>query len=156
MIFFNHLIYYNRKMQYFWSVKESIRHSGVIERIENDVVFVKIVQLSACSGCQAKSLCKISESKEKIVEVRVPDVTAYKVGDSVVVTGTASQGTKAVVLAFGLPLIILLSVLIVLTQVTGDEAKSALIALLVMVPYYAVLYICRNRIKRVFQFSIRK
>ena len=156
MIFFNHLIYYNRKMQYFWSVKESIRHSGVIERIENDVVFVKIVQLSACSGCQAKSLCKISESKEKIVEVRVPDVTAYKVGDPVVVTGTASQGAKAVVLAFGLPLIILLSVLIVLTQVTGDEAKSALIALLIMVPYYAVLYICRNRIKRVFQFSIRK
>ena len=55
---------------------------------------------------------------------------------------------------FGLPLFILLTVLIVATEITGDELKSALIALLVLVPYYISLFLFRNKIKRVFSFSI--
>ena len=94
-------------MQYFWSVKESIKHSGVIDKIENRTVYVKIVQVSACSGCQAKSLCRISEMKEKIVEVVVDAPERYSVGQVVTVLGTTSQGAKAVALAFGLPLFIL-------------------------------------------------
>ena len=143
-----------RKMQYFWSVKESIKHSGVIDKIENRTVYVKIVQVSACSGCQAKSLCRISEMKEKIVEVVVDAPERYSVGQVVTVLGTTSQGAKAVALAFGLPLFILLTVLIVATEITGNELKSALIALLVLVPYYISLFLFRNKIKRVFSFSI--
>lgn len=141
-------------MQYFWSVKESIRHSGVVEKIENNVVYVKIVQVSACSGCQAKSLCRLSEMKEKIVEINTTDAKNYRAGQTVTILGTSSQGAKAVFLAFGLPLIILLLLLVVLVEQTGNEVKSALLALLLLVPYYIVLFLCKDRMKRVFSFSI--
>jgi sigma-E factor negative regulatory protein RseC len=92
--------------------------------------------------------------KEKIVEVVVDAPERYSVGQVVTVLGTTSQGAKAVALAFGLPLLILLTVLIVATEITGNELKSALIALLVLVPYYISLFLFRNKIKRVFSFSI--
>ena len=50
-------------------MKDIIEHQGVIASIEEGHVRVNIVQLAACSGCKARSLCTSSESKEKIIDV---------------------------------------------------------------------------------------
>ena len=39
---------------------------------------------------------------------------------------------------------------------TGNEGLSALIALALMVPYYGILYLNREKIRRVFSFRIKE
>lgn len=133
---------------------DSIGHDGIIESIDGDEISVKILQISSCASCQAKSLCHISESKEKVIEVSVPDSNIYHVGQKVTVVGTSSQGLRAVVLAFVIPLIILLVTLFICIGTIGDEGLAALMSLLALIPYYIVLLLCRKRLKLFFQFSI--
>lgn len=133
---------------------DSIGHDGIIESIDGDEISVKILQISSCASCQAKSLCHISESKEKVIEVSVPDSNIYHVGQKVTVVGTSSQGLRAVVLAFVIPLIILLVTLFICIGTIGDEGLAALMSLLALIPYYIVLLLCSKRLKLFFQFSI--
>ena len=48
-------------------MSESINHTGFVEKIDGDTVFVRITQQSACSGCHAQSMCSASEKKDKII-----------------------------------------------------------------------------------------
>ena len=50
-------------------ITEIIHHKGVVERIDGEKCYVRILQHSACAGCAAHKLCNSSESKEKIIEV---------------------------------------------------------------------------------------
>ena len=84
-----------------------IKHRGIVEKVEEAHVVVRIVQTSACAACSAKGLCNASESKEKqidVYEVNAP----YRVGEEVVLIGTTSMGMRAVALAFGVPLLLLI------------------------------------------------
>lgn len=131
-----------------------IRHEGVIDSIEGQKVVVRITQSSACSGCQAKGLCRAAESKDKLVEVQCADTEGLKAGQVVTVAGAESLGMKAVTFAFGLPLLLLVVALIAALRVSGSEKTAAIAALGILVPYYVVLFLLRNRIKRDFQFRI--
>ena len=64
------------------------------------------------------------------------------------------MGMTAVLLAFGLPLLLLLVALIAAVAVTGSEKVAAIASLAVLIPYYVVLFLCRNRITKDFGFRI--
>ena len=131
-----------------------IRHEGVVDSIDGQKVTVRILQASACSGCQASRICRAAESKEKLVEVNVTGAESLSIGQTVTVAGEERMGLAAVMLAFGLPLLLLLAALIAAMSVTGSERIGALAALGVLVPYYIVLMLMRGRIKKDFQFRI--
>jgi len=133
-----------------------IKHRGIVEKIEGSHVTVRIVQTSACSSCSAKGLCNASESKEKLIDVYgVQD--ACQEGEEVMVCGTTSMGMRAVILAFGLPLLILLMALLAMMRITdGDALFSALVGMGTMIPYYLIIYICREKLNRTFSFTIEK
>jgi len=131
-----------------------ISHQGVVDSIDGQNVIVRITQSSACGGCQARNICHAAESKDKMVEVFYADAENLKVGQSVTVAGAESLGIKAVVFAFGLPLLLLIAALITTLRLTADEKVSALVSLGILVPYYIVLLLMRNRIKRDFIFRI--
>lgn len=136
---------------------EEFRHSGCVESIDGDNVRVRILQSSACSACQAKSLCKVSDVKEKFIDVNDPDAAArLSAGDSVNVVGTVGQGMKAVMLAFTVPLVLLLAVVIGCSALGFSDGTSAVCALAVLVPYYVVLFLLRGRLNRRFQFRIEE
>lgn len=132
-----------------------ISHPGTVMAVNGNAVIVKIVQVSACSGCQVRNLCRISEMKEKTVQVFVAHPENYLVGQEVTVTGSESQGMKAVLLAFGLPLLILLAVLFAVIGIWNSEKIAVLAAVVVLACYYTVLFLKRDRIGKEFQFSIR-
>ncbi len=133
-----------------------IKHKGIVEKIDGSHVTVRIVQTSACSSCSAKGLCNASESKEKLIDVYQSQVPC-RVGEEVVVCGTTSMGMRAVFLAFGIPLLILLAALFVSMRMTGDDALlSAVIALCAVVPYYLIIYLCKDKLDRTFSFTIEK
>jgi len=132
-----------------------IEHEGVIFRIDSDSVFVRIVQQAACSDCHAKSACSIADAKEKTIEI--PDSSGkYKVGEKVIITGDASIGLKAVLYAFVIPLVLLITVLALALYFSASETTAALAAIIFLAGYYSVLYLFRDSLKNKFIFSLRK
>ena len=133
-----------------------IKHKGVVEKVDDSHVVVRIVQTSACSSCSAKGLCNASESKEKFIDVYGVS-SKYNKGDEVTVCGTTSMGMRAVLLAFGVPLLILVLALGVSMKLTGEDALlSSGIALVSVVPYYIGIYFCKDKLNRTFSFTIEK
>ena len=133
-----------------------IKHRGIVEKIDGSHIVVRIVQTSACSACSAKGLCNASESKVKQIDVYEVN-PAYRIGEEVILCGTTSMGMKAVLLAFGIPVFLLLVALFVTMRVTdGDALLSAIVALVAVVPYYAVLYLMKDKMNKTFSFVIEK
>jgi sigma-E factor negative regulatory protein RseC len=133
-----------------------IKHDGVVDSIEGNCIHVRIVQASACAACGAKSLCSAAESKEKIVDVYGVDITAYQVGQRVMVEGAAAMGMKAVRLAFLFPLVLLVAaVALVMWLADGNEALAALAALLVLTNYFLLLFANKKKLAREFTFTIK-
>ena len=133
-----------------------IKHRGIVDRVDGSHVVVRIVQTSACSACSAKGLCNASESKEKLIDIYEVN-TSYRIGEEVVLYGTTSMGMRAVFLAFGIPLLILLLVLFISMQMTDEDALvSAAVALLAVIPYYIVIYLLKDKLNKTFSFTIEK
>ena len=133
-----------------------IKHRGIVEKVEGSHVVVRIVQTSACAACSAKGLCNASESKEKQIDVYEVNAS-YRIGEEVVSCGTTSMGMRAVFLAFGIPMLLLLVALFVTMRVTdGDALVSSLVALFAVVPYYLVIYFMKDKLNKTFSFTIEK
>ena len=133
-----------------------IKHRGIVENIDGSHIVVRIVQTSACSACSAKGLCNASESKEKQIDVYEAN-PSYQIGEEVMVCGTTSMGMQAVLLAFGVPLLILVLALGVSMKLTGEDTLlSSGIALVSVVPYYIGIYFCKDKLNRTFSFTIEK
>ena len=135
-------------------MSNKIKHSGVVENIMGDSVQVRIVQTSACAACKMAGYCNASESKEKLVDVYHADTRHLKVGDVVMVTASTQVAAHALLLGFGLPFVVLVAVLVAVLLITGNEGAAALSGLAALVPYYAVLFLFRNRIRDKLSFSI--
>ncbi len=134
---------------------DCVQHQGVIKRITPKVIYVKILALGACASCNAKGMCNTAEMEEKTIEV-VNDGRGYKTGEHVVVIMDKKLGTQAVLLGYFYPFLILLGVLIIMISISGNEGLSALLALGVLVPYYYVIYLFRNKLKKKFTFRLNK
>ena len=132
--------------------KEVIRHEGIVESIGADAVMVRILQASACSSCDARKLCRSSESKEKLVEVKGHYPTLH-VGDGVTLCGSIRQGLRASVLAYLFPLVLMLVVLFAATHLWGEK-MGALAALLSLALYYGVLFLLKDKLGKHFTFRI--
>lgn len=133
-----------------------VRHTGTIERISDGVLHVKILQSSACAGCKVSAHCTASESKEKEIDVYGEDVSLYSVGQHVVLSTYTGMGFLATLYAYVVPFVLMLGVLVVTIALTDNEIKGAFAALLSLLPYYIVLYMLRDKIKRQVYFQIDK
>jgi sigma-E factor negative regulatory protein RseC len=132
-------------------------HSGIVQEVTGDCMKVRIIQTSACASCKVASQCHAAESKEKTIDVYdVEDAATYHVGESVKVIASAQTGMHAVVLAFGIPFLILVGVVFAASRLTDDEPTMALAGLTALIPYYIVLYLARDRIRQKFSFHVTR
>ncbi len=138
------------------NMSESIDHNGIIDHIEGETVFVRIVQQSACAGCHAKSMCSASESKEKVVEV-TDRTGSFSIGEKVTLSGQTSLGLQAIVLTFLVPLAIVIAAIACCLHLFNiNETLGGVIGLSLLVPYYYIIYILRDKLKRHFIFTLKK
>ena len=134
---------------------QTITHEAVIKSIDSERVCVTILQSSACSGCAAKQLCNSAEAKEKDVEVFTSDAMSYRVGEKVLLEGRLADGRRAALVAYGLPLLLLLPVLFLSVWLTGSEVLGAVWSLTTVVLYYLVIFLFfRKRLQQSFSFRI--
>lgn len=130
-------------------------HQGTVDSINAPIVRVRILQASACSSCVAKQLCHSAESKEKFIEVFTADSSSYFVGEQVLVMGYLSQGLKAVWWAYCFPLVLMVATLFGAYTLWQDEAVSALMAILILLPYYLIIYILRSKFAKALSFTLK-
>jgi sigma-E factor negative regulatory protein RseC len=135
------------------SVNTSIEHDGIVESSENGIITVKISQVSACTGCHAEGYCSLSGKEEK--QINIPGNYDFSKGDRVIVQMKQSTGFKALFLSYILPLIILLMVLIILISVRTPELTAGLAAISVLMPYYFIIWLLRNKINKTISFNIK-
>ena len=135
-------------------MQERISHSGIVESVSDGCVNVRILQTSACAACKVAGYCHAAEAKEKIVEVYCSNTASYTTGQEVVVSTTGSVAKRALLLGFGVPFLVLVGVLVIVLKITGNEGLSALCGLAALIPYYIILYLCRDRIRRQLTFYL--
>ena len=133
---------------------ETISHEGVVTKITEDELEIKILAQSACAACHAKSACGMGEQAEKILTVPRPKDKEFALMQKVNVTMAINQGNTAAILAYLIPIILLLAVLFVCLGLGFGEGLSALISIIALIPYYIVLYLKRDKLKQKFEYTI--
>jgi len=134
--------------------EETISHEGIITKITDDELQIKIIAQSACAACHAKSACTMSDQAEKILTVPRPEGQEFQLFQKVKVVMSINQGNKAAVLAYLIPILLLLVALFVGLGIGLSEGLSALISIGSLIPYYIILYLCRDRLKKRFEYRI--
>ncbi|MCR5660020.1 MAG: SoxR reducing system RseC family protein [Bacteroidales bacterium] len=133
---------------------ESISHEGIVTKITDDELEIKILAQSACAACHAKSACGMGEQAEKILTVPRPKGKEFSLNQKVNVKMAVGQGNKAAVLAYLIPIILLLAVLFACLGLGLGEGLSALFSIIALIPYYIVLYLKRDKLKQKFEYII--
>ncbi|WP_163712066.1 SoxR reducing system RseC family protein [Mangrovibacterium lignilyticum] len=131
-----------------------ITHTGIIKKLSEKGIIVGIINESACASCHAQGSCTAADMKDKEVEIHHFEGN-YSVGQQVTVIGKTSQGFKALLWGYLMPFILLLTVLIITTSLNISEGIGGLLALAILVPYYFILFLFRNRMKKTFEFEIK-
>lgn len=133
---------------------ETISHEGIVTKITDDELEIKILAQSACAACHAKSACGMGEQAEKILIVPRPKDKEFSLNQKVNVTMSIGQGNKAAVLAYLIPIMLLLAVLFTCLGLGISEGLSALFGILALIPYYIVLYLRRDKLKEKFEYTV--
>lgn len=125
---------------------KEITHSGVVLEVNDDVINITIEANSACAGCHAKGSCNMSEKSDKIVEVKNTKHYNLKVGDTVTVVITKEAGIYAVLLAYIMPVILVVLSLWFFIFLNLSEIVAFALMLVVIGIYYIILYLFKKRI----------
>lgn len=134
----------------------NIEHKGIVKSINSETISVSIIAEAACASCQVKGSCSASDLKEKIIEIPQEENNNFNLGEQVNVILRQSLGVKALFLGYLFPFIILITSLIVISSFTNNELLSGLLSLGLLVPYYFILHLKRDYLKKEFSFTLKK
>ncbi len=123
--------------------KEYFEQSGLILSTGNGQVKVSI-QGAGCSACH-KSLCMLGDSKAKELEIMVHD-NAFNTGDEVIVRISPSSGYTAVGMLYLVPFLFMITTLWVLTTLRYTEFIAGLSSLMILIPYFSIVFLMRKRL----------
>ncbi|GCB33738.1 SoxR reducing system RseC family protein [Bacteroides faecalis] len=133
----------------------TIKHQGIVENIQGSHLLVRIIQTSACAACSAKGHCSSADSKDKVIDITDTAASSYQVGEQVMIIGETSMGMMAVVLAFVIPFVLLVTSLFIFMAWMENELYAALSSLIILIPYYFILWLNKARLKQKFSFTIK-
>ena len=134
----------------------NICREGIVRAVEGDEITVEVIVSSACSGCHAKSICIPSDRRQERITVKNTRNERYEVGETVELLLETSAGNKAVMLAYVLPLIVLLALLFGCYALTHKELLSVGVGVLGVVLYYLILKSAGKSVEKGITFGIRK
>jgi sigma-E factor negative regulatory protein RseC len=135
--------------------ENSISHLGRIVSMTPQTTTVVFLQHGACSECHAAGLCGMADLAEKTVQVPTDPYANYQVGDQVQVLLKASMGMKAVWLAYFIPLLVMLAVILGLIALGVNEVPAALAGLGALAVYYLGLWLLRDKLQNEYIFTLK-
>jgi sigma-E factor negative regulatory protein RseC len=133
--------------------ESEIEHAGVVHRIEEKTITVKIIAHPGCASCHASGLCNESGSVDKYFTVPYQDGIAK--GQDVKIVTTLSTGFRALFLGYILPLLLLLVSLIVMLAAGIGEFWTAIASIAAVAFYYFLIFKLRDRIAKNINFTLK-
>jgi len=133
---------------------EIATHEGRVTAVKEGRVTVQIRSVSACASCQAHGKCGFADAKDKTLDIPTDDWKCYTEGQTVSVRISQGRGLLAVWIAYILPALLLLGVIIGLSLAGLSEPVVIGSTFGVLALYVLALYILRHRINTKFTLQI--
>jgi len=127
---------------------------GIIRSQQKNIFSVEIISNSACSECHANSSCLMMDKKTKIIEVNAQ--SGYQIGETVSIEITNNQGLQAVLIGYFLPFLLMFLMMALAFFIFQNELIAGIVSILVLIPYYMVLFLLKKTLKKQFQFRLKK
>jgi len=134
--------------------KDNINHEGIVSKISENAITISLKGNVNCEGCKAQSACGVSDSNDKEIEIENP-TESFLLNESVDVVLKRELGLKAVFWAYVFPFILMFLVLII-TSLFLKEWVAGLLSLAILIPYYFMLFVLKDKFQKAFQVSILK
>lgn len=134
---------------------EKVEHEGIVKSISTQTLEITINSHSACTGCHAKGACSISDVKQKIITVERTG-EEFQIGEKVIVYASLNNAFYSVILAYFLPSIVIISTIFYLENSGLSELTAAVGSIGILVIYFFILYLCREKISKKIKFSVTK
>jgi positive regulator of sigma E activity len=126
---------------------------GLVTDFQNGRIKISLLG-SGCSACH-KSLCMLGDSKAKEVEIAVNE-KRFLAGDEVIVKINPASGYKAVALLYLLPFILMTLSVAGMSRLGYHEGIAGLTSLLILVPYYGMIYLLKNNLRSQCSIEVEK
>ena len=134
--------------------EEAYIHSGIVSKKSGSSLIVSLDENVHCESCRAKGTCGISDSGSKEVVISNP-TDSFALNEHVNVILKKGLGLKAVFWAYIFPFLLVVLTLIIASAFLV-EWMAGVLSLLILIPYYLLLYMLRNDFKKTFKISIVK
>lgn len=129
-------------------------HKGLIRSIDDGSIEIGVIPPVACSSCELSSSCEISNDEEKLITVNSVD-DLYNVGDEVQLIYTDKLSTKAMLIVYIMPLLVLLSALLITRMFSSSELIIGLVMLASLPLYFLLFKVFAKKINKEFAFKIQ-
>ena len=136
------------------SEQNTVSHEGIVVKNSAGNLQVMIVSKASCASCQLKGVCSASDLAEKIIDVKSDE--KFNEGDKVNVVMEESQGLLAVFYTFFLPFVLMSVAMGIVFFQTGKQGVAGIASLAVLPPYYFILWLLRNKMKKYFTFRAKR
>ena len=132
-----------------------IDHIGLISAVDQNKIFVRLVDDPACHTCSMASLCHYNDEDRSLIEIDKNN-NKFHVGEEVMVRLKDSSGLLATFFAYLLPFILVVVTLGLFVYLGYSEAVAAIASLIVLVPYYLLVSMFRKKLRQHIQLQIFK
>lgn len=133
-----------------------ISNQATVIKVKGNIVVAEVESKSACLGCSVQKSCYIKSCASRIIEIPCDHASTFVPGETVTVYMEQSCAWKAVIYAYILPLLLVITTIVTSILWGMEDIVAALYGLMVLIPYYLILYISKVWIKRRINFSIVK
>lgn len=132
---------------------DHIAHTGIVTAKEGEKAVIYVMQDGACHSCHMSGFCGVEDSDRSRFEVSDSHLA---VGDHVNIQISPGSGYKATFWAYFFPFILMLLV-VILGKVFGiSEGLSGALALILLIPYYLILALFKEKISHQVHLQITK
>ena len=139
-------------------MSRGVTHKGVVVAASAHNVKVRIDDGNAagCAACSLHSLCSpLGKSDDSVtILARVHDSLPVNEGERVIVGISDGAQWRAVAIAFSLPCLLMLMIVVAGRFLGFGDDTSALAALIATVLYFGVLYTFRSRLRVSYRWKV--
>jgi len=136
--------------------ENTICKEGIVRKIEGNEITVEITRSSACSECHAKAICLPSEQKQEFITAKNLYGEQFELGEIVTLVLRSSTATKAVIIGYLFPFIVLMTSLLVCYAICKNELISVIVSLVCTALYYVGLKFRNKKLEEKFAFFVHK
>lgn len=139
-------------------MSQGVTHTGVVVAADGRNVKVRIDdgKAAGCAACSLHSLCSpLGKNDDSVIILaRAHDSLIVNEGERVIVGIGDGAQWRAVAIAFSLPCLLMLTVVVAGRFLGFGDDISALSALIATVVYFGMLYIFRSRLRVSYRWKV--